>query len=131
MNKIKKIALLAVSYSLFAANYSFAAGLVPCGGEGEPGCNWCYLFQLFKNIIDFAMMIIFPIATVMMIYGGFLMMTAGDNQSRFGDGKKAMTSAVIGILIALLSWLILDTIFKMLAVDWDRLQIGPWNELSC
>ena len=114
MNKIKR--------------YLLAGGLVPCDGLD---CNWCKLFQLFKNILDFAMMIIFPLAAAYMIYGGFLMLTAGDNQGRFGDGKKAITAAVIGILIALLSWLILDTIFKTLAVNWDSLQIGPWNELSC
>jgi len=57
-------------------------------------------------------------------------MTAGDNQSRFGDGKKAITSAVIGILIALLSWVLLDTIFRIIAPGFEG-QFGPWNELSC
>ena len=62
MNKAKKII------------YSFAGGLVPCEGLD---CTWCDLFQLFKNIIDFALMIIFPLAAVMIVYGGFLIMTGG------------------------------------------------------
>jgi hypothetical protein len=131
MNKIK-IFLFSGFCFLASSGFANAAGLVPCGtGPGEKMCTWCNLFDLFKNVIDFMMMIIFPIATVYIIYGGFLMLTAGDNQSRFGDGRKAITSAVIGILIALLSWLILDTIFKTLAVGWNDLQIGPWNEISC
>jgi hypothetical protein len=127
MNKIK-IFLFSSAYFLFSGGYTLAAGLVPCEGTD---CTWCDLFRLFKNIIDFAMMIIFPLATIMIIYGGFLMLTAGDSAGRFDSGKKAITAAVIGILIALLSWLVLDTIFKILAVDWNELQIGPWNELSC
>ena len=129
MNKIK-IFFLSIGYWLFSNGYVRAAGLVPCGGESEPDCTWCHLFQLFKNVIDFALMIIFPLAAIMMVYGGFLMMTAGDNQGRFGDGKNALKAAVIGILIALLSWLVLDTIFKIVAPGFEG-KFGPWNELSC
>ena len=128
MNRITKIFLLATP--LFIANRSFAAGLVPCGGPNEKDCTWCHLFQVAKNVIDFMLMIIFPLAAIMIVYGGILMMTAGDKPDRFSKGKSVMTAAVIGILIALLSWLILDTVFKILAPGFEG-KFGPWNELSC
>ena len=126
MNKIK-IFLLSTFYFLLSTPLSFAAGLVPCEGID---CTWCDLFALAKNVIDYALMIIFPLAAIMIVYGGIIMMTARDNANKFTQGKDVMTAAVIGILIALLSWLILDTVFKIIAPGFDG-NFGPWNELSC
>ena len=129
MNKIK-IFIFSSGYFLFSGGYIFAAGLVPCGGVDEPVCTWCHLFQVFKNVIDYALMIIFPLAAIMIVYGGITMMIARDNATKFSQGKDIMTAAVVGILIALLSWLILDTVFKIIAPGFEG-NFGPWNELIC
>jgi len=128
MKKIR-IFLFSIFSFLISAQASFAAGLVPCGGDGNP-CTWCHLFELVKNIIDFAMKILFPLAAVMIVYGGILMMVSGSSPEKFSSGKKIITSAIIGIAIALLSWLILDTIFKIIAPGFEG-NFGPWNDLSC
>ena len=121
-----------ISHLSFLISFSTvqAAGLVPCGGSGQSACTLCDLFGLFKNLIDFAMMLIFPLATVMIIYGGFLIMTTGDSPTRAQQGRGVIKAAVIGILIALLSWLVLDTIFKVLAPNFEG-NFGPWNDISC
>ena len=47
-------------------------------------------------------------AMLVFIYGGVKYMVAGDKDP--GEARKAMTNAVIGLVVALLSWLILFTI---------------------
>lgn len=87
--------------------------------------------QLIKNIIDLLMSIVFPLAAVMVVVGGIMILTAGGSAERVSKGRQIVTAAVIGILIALLSWLIIDTIIKVLGGNWGSLKIGPWNKLSC
>lgn len=127
---MKKIILLSVFYFLFSALVVQAA-LVPCGGQGQDPCTWCHLMQLFKNVINFLMYIAFPLAAVMIVVGGIMIMTAGGSTERVAKGKEIVTAAVIGLLIALLSWLIIDTIIGIIAVGWNNLKIGPWNKLNC
>ena len=111
-----------------------AAGLVPCGGlsHGENPCTYCDLLKLFKGIIDFLMYVIFPIATIMIIWGGIVIMTARESPEQVKRGRAIITAAVVGILIALLSWLILDTIFKVIAPNFKVANLGrPWQQLNC
>jgi len=103
------------------------AALVPCGTSTTPPCTWCHLGQLIKNIIDFLMYIVIPLAAVMIVVGGIMIMTAGSSTERVAKGKEIVTAAVVGLLIALLSWLIIDMIIKLLTGG----RIGPWNKLTC
>jgi hypothetical protein len=50
------------------------------------------------------------IVIAMMVWGGFLFMTAGGNEERIGKGKKVLTYAVGGVIIIVLSYVIV-TIF--------------------
>ncbi|MFA5098849.1 MAG: hypothetical protein WC461_01365 [Candidatus Paceibacterota bacterium] len=129
INKIKNLIFLPVSFfALFAARVN-AAGLVPCGGTGEAACNWCYFGDLALRIINFMMYLIFPLAAVMIVIGGIFIITSGGSSDRFSRGKEMITAAVIGILIALLSWIILDTIISTLATGFKGI-VGPWNNLK-
>ncbi len=128
---MKKIIIFFVFYFLFSFFTAQAAGLVPCGGKDQPTCDWCYLMQLFKNIVDFMIYIIFPVAAVMIVVGGGFIMTAAGSPARVSKGREIITAAIIGLVIALLSYLIIDTIIKVIAVGWGNLNIGPWNQLKC
>ncbi len=123
-----------VPFSIFYFLFSILmvnAALVPCGTSTTSACTWCHLMQLIKNIIDLLMSIVFPLAAVMIVIGGITIATAGGSTERVARGRQIVTAAVIGILIALLSWLIIDTIIKVVASNWGSLKIGPWNKLSC
>jgi len=123
--------ILIFTFLIFNFAQAAQAGLVPCGpGKTKAECQWEDFFQLAKNIIDFLMYIVIPLATVMIVAGGIFILTAGDSTSRVAKGKEIITSAVVGLLIALLSWLVIDTIIKIVAVGWDGLEIGPWNKLK-
>ncbi len=127
---MKKIILLSTFYFLFSI-LTVEAALVPCGTSTTPPCTWCHLMQLITNVISFLIYIVIPLAAVMIVVGGIFIMTAGGSTERVSKGREIVTAAITGLIIALLSWLIIDTIIKIIAVGWDSLQIGPWNKLKC
>ncbi len=131
MKKFLIFYIVVLIFTFSTLNFADAAGLVPCGGSTEPACSWCSLMQLFKNIIDFMLYLIFPLAAVMIVVGGFNIMTAAGSPAKISKGREIITAAVVGLLIALFSYFIIDTIVKVIAVGWENAGLGPWNQLNC
>lgn len=118
-------------FLLFSATKVSAAGLVPCGpGTSGGACKLCDLFVLIKNVVDFIFEIGTAIAIVLIIFGGFTILTAGESPERMEKGRKTIIAAIIGLAIALGSWLIIDVVMKIL-VGGSPSEFGPWNQLPC
>lgn len=131
---MKKFIPSLILFSIFCFLFSIGAAqaaLVPCGTSTTHPCTACDFGQLAINIVNFLLNIILPLAAVMIVIGGITIATAGDNPGKVSKGKEIITAAVVGILIALLSWIIIDTIIKVVAVGWSNLNIGPWNKINC
>ena len=115
---------------LFSKTYAAETSLVPCNGLD---CTFCHLLTLAKNVINFSLYYIaVPLVVIFIIYGGFVILTAGDKPEKVSDGRKIITSAIIGLLIALLAWLLIDTILQVIA--GNNLQGNWWNpgaEIRC
>ncbi len=62
-------------------------------------------------------MVLFVIAPIMITIGGIMMLIAGGSEDRFSTGKKMATGAVVGILIALSAFLIVNIAVTALAKD--------------
>jgi len=146
MKKIFLIIFLA-TFFLFPL-LSSAAGLVPCGGQGEPVCQLCHFFVLFKNIVDFFLFkIVPPLAALMLAIGGFMYIFAyfGGAVALPGGGKggpallsqanKLLTSVVWGLLIIFGAWIFVNTFFMLIGVaDWTGLTKGwkeGWWQINC
>jgi hypothetical protein len=52
------------------------------------------------------------VLTCLILYAGFLWMTAGGSEDKIGEAKKILSSSVIGLLIILSAWSITTFIFK-------------------
>ncbi|MCW9054675.1 MAG: pilin [Candidatus Pacebacteria bacterium] len=104
-----------------------AAGLVPCGGPGEPECNLCYAMQLIQNVIEFAVRITFILAALLFAYAGFLFFTGGSDPGQISKAKKVFTNTFIGIVIVLTSWLVVDILLKTLAGQG----LTPFTDILC
>ena len=90
----------------------------PTGG----GCGIPQFIKLASGIIKWVVQFLaIPLAVLFIIYGGFVIMTAGGNPSKMEEGKKIMKAAVIGLIIAFLSALIVTTVFKLLPVRQERI----------
>lgn len=66
--------------------------------------------SLVRRIIDYFLGFLGIICVAMIIYGGFLFVTAGANEENAGKGKKILTYAGIGIVVILLSFVIVNAL---------------------
>jgi hypothetical protein len=105
-----------------------AAGLVPCGGDGEPACESCHVVSLANNVISWLVLILGTVAAIVIIYAGIKLVTSGGNQRAMEDAKSMMTNVIIGYVIVLAGWLIIDYVMKVLV---NESSFGVWNEIEC
>jgi len=129
---MKKIFVLAF-LTLFLGTQALAAGLVPCGGEGEDACELCHFFVMGKNIIDAVLIdIIPPIAILFVIIGGtYFILGSGYDPSLISKAKAMFWSVAIGLLIIYGSWLVINLFFATIGVQaWTGLSQGWW-QINC
>lgn len=140
MIKIKKAIVISIATVMLTSPFLVsAAPLVPCGClardangncTNEVPCTVCHFFVLISKILDFLVeKIALPIAVVILIYGGIMMLTSGGSEDKLKKGKNALWMAVWGMLITFAAWLIVDTIIKWLVDPNFQWQFGPWNEI--
>lgn len=106
-------ALVALGYTLVAAP-AYAIEIlgteIPCDPAQPPnqgGCGIDDFILLVKVVIGFLQVIIIPLAVGFIVWGGFVIMTAGGSEERVKQGKKIITAAVIGIVISLGAYLLI------------------------
>lgn len=66
--------------------------------------------QLALTIVNWLLGFLGLIAVVMIIYGGFLYVTAAGNDEKIGKAKKIIMYAIVGIVVILLSFAIVNTV---------------------
>jgi len=118
------IALLAVA---LPANAQVWDG-VNCNQQGEGPCNTCDALKVSSNVIKLLTQFAISLSALMVAYGAILMMLSGSNEGLYSKGKKAIIWAVIGVVVALGGWIIVNTIINILAPDTSFL---PWSEIQC
>lgn len=105
---------VALIISAFIAEPSFATALIETGdapsaissatgGEGS-------LKDLVQTILNFFLSFLGFVATIMVIYGGILYVTSAGNDENVGKAKKILLYAIVGIVIILLSFALINTI---------------------
>lgn len=130
---LASIVMLAPSVT-FAAGVNFFGPIVPteckCPGSAPDfGC----VFQTVQNLLAFAVSIGSIIATLMIAYAGILLITSPINAENRTKAKNMLTNAVIGLVIALSAWLIIDFVMKALyngaaaGAAFHKAEALPWN----
>ncbi|MFA6588432.1 MAG: pilin [Patescibacteria group bacterium] len=79
---------------------------------GSLGFTSTDLKQTILNVVSFVLGLLGLIAVVMILYGGFIWLTAGGNEDKVGSAKKIISSAIIGLIIVLLAWAIVNFVIK-------------------
>ena len=72
------------------------------------------LDDIIKSVRDWSAGLGLLIASLVIIYGAFLILTAGGNTEQFEKGKKAISYAVIGVVVLLFSAFIVAAIKKFI-----------------
>ncbi len=92
-------------------------GLVICGGYNQPECTYNDVIPTINNIINKGLMfIVIPILTILIIIGGFKMLTAAGNESKYKSGLDMIKGVVWGFGFALLAWVVVQTIISFLGL---------------
>lgn len=115
------------------------SGLVPCGfnpfspsntSDSATGCQACNLAQLIQNIITFAIGIAIPIAAALFAYAGFLYITSASNPGNISKAKGIFKDALVGFLIAVCAWLIINTLLHVI-FNQGTFSSGNWFTIQC
>ena len=107
---------------------------VDCNVSPDPGdyanivpCTECDAIKVASNIVTLLVQIALVLGSIMIVYGALMMVVSAGNVSRYENAKKTMTAAIIGVLIALMSWVIINTVLHVLTGDPNF----PWAEIEC
>ena len=109
---MKKILFSCVTLSaLLMVPLVTSAQIVPdCGA----GCGWSELIEMAKNILDFIVMLAITASALMFAYAGWLFFSDTGNASNVEKGKKIFGAVVVGLIIVLVAWLVVNTILVTL-----------------
>lgn len=110
-----------------SATPAYAAGLVPCGdtssssttSTGTPTvtnpCKLADFFKLLARVANFMVAFAGLYAALRIIMSAARLVTAGGNQESIATGKEGLTNAMVGLIIVLLAYVIINTIFGVFA----------------
>lgn len=115
-----------VPHAALAAETSFFGPIYPeqcvCPGSApEFGC----VLETIRNLINFVLSMGVVIFILILSYAGFLFMTSSVNAENRNKAKSILMNAVIGLIIALAAWLIVDFVMKV----FYNGRFGPWNTI--
>ena len=95
---------------LFAPSFSHAQLTRPdCTGTGL-NCGTTDANALIKNVINWMLGIAFGLAVLFLIVGGFWYITSAGNEETAEKGKNTAINAIIGIIIIILSYVIVNVV---------------------
>lgn len=128
---IKEFIVFFTLILLFTPILTSAAGLVPCGGPGESACNACHLLILVQNVLEVALRMAFLIIIGFIVYGGFRWIFSLGKEENLKAGQQIITNAIIGLIIILTAWIIVNTVFWTIKQMGGDDYTGTWFHIEC
>lgn len=131
MKKMKKLSLMVLSFMtfvwLFAGSWMALAQNTPSwfgdvtstsnvGVSGTGTAQGGKLIDVIKSFINWMLGILALIALVILLWGGFQMVTAAGDDAKYKKGFKILQQAAIGLVFIGVSRLMVSVIFWLLGV---------------
>lgn len=102
-------------------DWQTAAGIVTCEGPGD--CNFCSLVEMINSIVQWLVMFGVVIIVLILAWAGVILLTSGGDASKLTQAKKMFFNSLIGMLIIMASWTVVDTFLKVFTGS----DLGVWN----
>ena len=96
----------------FGLNETYSQGVVGVPGAGQNKGDG--LIVVIKTAINRVLGILGLITFVLLLWGGFQMVTAAGDDKKFGAGQTILKQAGIGLLFIAGSWLMVSMIFWLI-----------------
>lgn len=125
-----KYSLLIIALLLVGAETVSAAGMIPCEGVD---CTECDLVALGNELLKWLIGVLMVVFAIITAWAGFGLVTSGGNPSAKQDAKNKLSNAIIGLIIVLAAWLLVDTVMRALLPgnSGKITDYGPWSEIRC
>lgn len=78
--------------------------------KAQTGLSDVGVFEVLMKVANWLLGFIAALAIVMIIVGGMVYLISGGDEEKATAGKKIVTFAIIGLMIALLSWVMVKSI---------------------
>lgn len=104
-------------------------GFLNCDGVD---CSLCNFVETVNRVISWLIGILMMLFAVLMMKAGFELVASRGNTAALTAAKDSFTNAIIGLVIILSAWIIVDTIMRGLNVQ-DIMRGGPlpWSQMQC
>lgn len=134
----KKIALTAAAFLLLFGSPSAASAagigvfqtgftIVPEQCQSKCPCGEAAVLQAIQNITSLVISFAIVILIFFIVWAGFSFVLSPTSEEARSHAKKMLSYALIGMLLVLSAWLIVDFVIKTLA--GGDTAFGPWNKI--
>lgn len=94
---------------------------IVCGENNPNDCTFGKIYTLIKNIIDFLLIdVMVPAAIISIMFAGFKYVMARGNPGEIKKAHDIFYYIVVGIVLALAAWLIVNTILIVLSGEGSQ-----------
>lgn len=109
---MKKLLLFFILLTVFLVPQLAMGQAVGCGNDGQEPCTLAWLFGLVVWIYNFIVWYIAtPLATLMIVIGGIMILISGGNPGLASNGKNILKVSIIAILLIWGAYLIIESVF--------------------
>lgn len=127
------VGLFALPQLTHAAIPFFGPIIPQAGDQGVCAAGWGMVITVINNIIQFLItLVIVFIAPLMLAYSGFLYVVNPVDPSGIKKAKDILKNTVLGLIIALAGWMIVDAIMAVLYDQGKQTSagaLGVWSNL--
>lgn len=102
---------------------------VTCAGGYTDPCSICHLLEMLNRVMRFVLITMVSVFFILVAFAGFRLATGAGNPDVTKLIGTVLRNGVIGFVIMLSAWLIVDTILKIMMDEGES--IGVWNQVSC
>jgi hypothetical protein len=112
------------------------AELAQCTG---PDCGTCNIMYMANGLIKWLIGILFLVFAVLLMRAGINLVISGGNSSALQGAKDSFVNALVGFIIILAAWLIVDTLMRALIgspgkegfLKGEKTGYLFWSEVQC
>ncbi len=108
----KKLIIAVASLAVMALPFVASAVTVDSALGTTLGLGTADLEATVIKIIQWVLGFLGLIAVVIILYGGFVWMTAAGNEDKVSTAKKIIGAAVVGLIVILLAWAIVTFVIN-------------------
>jgi|GEM_PF-1629107 len=128
MSKRILLPLLIVLFVMVPAIASAQIPGVPIVPQCNGPCQSCDILKGVDNLMKFAVFLATVIATLMLVYAGFLYIGSSVSVSNIEKAHKVFFNVIIGFIIILVAWLIVATLLRTFT---QQASYTPWDQITC